>query len=76
MNKFNVKMSLDDNLNRIHVDVYQLVTADGKLTEEEILQRAKQQFRAWAMTRGSDWQMIAHRVPFAEVSAVEVQAAN
>ena len=76
MRKYNVRMSLDDDMHRIHVDVYQLVVAEDEPSEEEILQRAKQQFRTWAANKGADWQMIALRVPFASVSQAEVRPAT
>ncbi len=77
MRKYNVRMSLDDDMHQVHVDVYQLVvTEDEQPSEEEILQRAKQQFRTWAASKGADWQMIALRVPFAMVSQAEVRPAT
>ena len=72
MPKYDVKLQLDDAEHQIHLEVYQQDVSKEAQSEEEIVQRAKQQFRNWAQNRGPDWKFVAMRVPFAAVSGSEV----
>lgn len=72
MPKYDVKLQLDDDEHQIHLEVYQQVISKHAQTEDEIVHRAKQQFRNWAQSRGPDWKFVAMRVPFAAVSGSEV----
>src|SRR3546814_5996767 len=63
--KYDVKLQLDDEEHQIHLEIYQQVISVQEQTEEEVVHRAKQQFRHWAESRGPEWKLIALRVPFA-----------
>jgi hypothetical protein len=71
--KYNVKLQLDDELHNICLDVYQRVESDEGHSEEEIVEQAKRQFKAWAEDRGPDWEHVAVHLPSAEVTRSEVQ---
>ena len=45
-------------------------------TEEEVVHRAKQQFRHWAESRGPEWKLVALRVPFASVTDSEIRVTH
>ena len=73
MPKYNVKLQLDDEHHNICLDVYQRVESEEGRSEEEIVEQAKEQFKAWAERRGPDWEHVALRLPFAVVTGSEVQ---
>src|SRR3546814_12491753 len=71
--KYDVKLQLDDEEHQIHLEIYQQVISVQEQTEEEVVHRAKQQFRHWAESRGPEWKLIALRVPFAAVTDSEIR---
>lgn len=73
MLKYDVKLNLDDEEHRIHLQVYQQVEGSEAESPEEVVKRAKQQFRNWAEHQGSEWKFVALRLPFTQVTDCEIQ---
>ena len=73
MPKYDVKLQLDDNEHQIHLEIYQQVVSTHEQSEEEVVHRAKQQFRHWPEGRGPEWKLVAMRVPFARVTDSEIR---
>lgn len=73
MPKYDVKLQLEDHEHEIHLEVYQQVICSEEQSDEEVVNRAKQQFRAWAERRGPDWRFVATRLPHALVKESDVQ---
>ena len=76
MRKYDVKLHLDDSQHEICLEVHQRVVCEAARSEDELVQQAKQQFKTWAENRGSDWEAVATRVPFATVSSAEIREAS
>jgi len=74
--KYDVKLQLDDEEHQIHLGIYQQVISAHEQTEEEVVHRAKQQFRHWAESRGPEWKLVALRVPFAAVTDSEIRVTH
>ena len=60
----------------IVLEIYQQVISLSEQTEEEVVHRAKQQFRHWAENRGPEWKLVALRVPFAAVTDSEIRVTH
>lgn len=76
MPKYDVKLQLDDEEHQIHLEIYQQVISLSEQTEEEVVHRAKQQFRHWAESRGPEWKLVALRLPFAAVTDSEIRVTH
>ncbi|MGF1592092.1 MAG: hypothetical protein ACFCUW_02365 [Kiloniellaceae bacterium] len=76
MPKYDVKLQLDDEEHQIHLEIYQQVISAHEQTEEEVVHRAKQQFRHWAEGRGPEWKLVALRLPFAAVTDSEIRVTH
>ncbi len=70
-----MKLQLDDEAHAIHLDIYQRVATEVECSDEDILRTAQLQFRRWAERQGADWMLVVARLPFAKVSATEIQLA-
>lgn len=73
MPKYDVKLQLDDDEHQIHLEIYQQVVSAHEQSDEEVVHRAKQQFRHWAEGRGPEWKLVAMRIPFAMVTDSEIR---
>jgi hypothetical protein len=69
---YDVRLTIKDEEQRLDLEVYQRVSGAADEPLETIIERAKQQFCAWAWRRGPRWSTVGARIPFAAVIDSEV----
>ncbi|MGF1612073.1 MAG: hypothetical protein ACFCUQ_21950 [Kiloniellales bacterium] len=72
MPDYDVRLTIMDEDQNLDLEVYQRVSGAVDESRESLIERAKQQFCAWAWRRGPRWARVGARIPFAAVVEGEV----